>query len=147
MPAPLAVPRRPLSSPRRAVLACLAIVALVATLPACRTRYGLEEREAPVYVWIDVPAARTADQRVELVVTVAGRQAANGTYLFTAARPRQEMPPLYLRAGNHPVVVTRGGVVVASETVAVGHVTWIVVTIDGAGAKVARSKGEPGTMR
>jgi hypothetical protein len=141
-------PRRRAPRALAAALAALGLaLAGLAALPGCRHAYGIEERESPVHVWIDVPAARTADQTVELTVTVGGLAAARGTYLFPAGRPRQEMPPLYLRAGSHPVVVTRGGRVVASDTVPVGHVTWIVVTVDGAGASVARSRAEPGTAR
>jgi hypothetical protein len=145
MPAPHLVPRRPLSSVRGTVVALLALALPV--LAACNVRYGVEEREVPVYVWIDVPAALTTDQRVDLTLTVGGRQVANGTYLFPAGRPRQEMPTVYLRTGNHPVVVTRGGTVVASETVPMGHVNWLVVTIDGAGARIARTGGEPAPYR
>jgi hypothetical protein len=141
------VPRRPLSSARRTAVACLASLVALAALAGCRVRYGVEDREALVYVWIDVPAARAADQRVDLTVTVGGRPAAHGTYLFTPARPRQEMPAVYLPAGSHPVVVTLGGAVVASETVPIGHMTWLLVTVDGGGAKIARSRAEPGTYR
>jgi hypothetical protein len=127
--------------------AALAALALVLALAACRTRWGVEEREAAVHVWLEVPAAAQATQNVEVQVTVGGRQAANGTYAFPAGRTRQEMPAVYLRTGPQPVVVTRGGQVVANESVPVGHVTWLVVTLEGAGAKISRSKFEPGTLR
>lgn len=135
-------PPRPL-----ALLALLSALAITLPLAACRHRYGVENREAAVHVWLEAPAALAADAVADVTVTVGGKTAANGTYRFAAGFPLQQVSTVYVPSGAREVVVSRGGTRLAAATLRVSHVAFVRVRIEGGGARVIQDQREPGSAR
>jgi hypothetical protein len=138
-------PREAASGRRPVRAALVAPLLLFAALAACRHDYGVERREAQVHVWLDVPAARSSAQAVDLAVAVGGRTVADGRFDFPGGQTLIELPTAYVAAGNTTVVVTRGGRTVASTAVRVDHVAFVRVRVDGGAVSVTQERREPGS--
>jgi hypothetical protein len=131
---------------RRGARALLALLGLATAAAACRTSFDVEGRDTPVHVWVEAPAAASAPQVVDLTVRVGEVVAVDGPVRFPQGTTRVAVPPLYLRAGPRPVVVSAaGGRTLATATADVEHATWIVVRVQGPAVAIHVSHREPGT--
>ena len=116
-------------------------------LPSCGHTYSLPDRDTPVEVWVEAPAAAAAPFEASLLVYVGDRKAVDGPVRFPAGVVRQRVSTLYMRGGKQDVSVVLGGRAVATATVTVEHRAWVVVTLTGAGASISASDREPGTAK
>jgi len=137
---------------RLSVAAAVAIaatiaVALVVPLAGCGTTYTLPDRETPVEVWVEAPAAATAPVETNLLVYVGDRKAVDGPVRLAAGEVRRRVATLTMRGGKQDVSVVIGGRAVATENLKLEHRAWIVITLAGDGAKIASVDREPGTAR
>ncbi|MFO0932821.1 MAG: hypothetical protein U1E39_08925 [Planctomycetota bacterium] len=116
-------------------------------LAGCKTSWELESRDTPVHVIVVAPAAAQAPQRVPLLVYVGDRKAVDGTLSFPQGTTRLETPTVHVRSGEPTVSVVLGGRTVATGTVTVKRITWIVITIAGDSATIASSDQDPTAAR
>jgi hypothetical protein len=123
--------------------ACAGALALAAM--ACSHAYVVEDRETPVHVWLEAPAAVQGDVATHVTIHVGDRQVLDGPVRFPAGQTRIELPTVYLKAGERNVSVAIGGRAAARETAKVRHATWILVSIRGAAADVSVHDREPGS--
>ena len=132
-----------LRAPRVPLLA-VAVACLAATLASCSGHYVVEDRDTPVHVWLEAPAAMQADVATHLLIYVGDRKVMDGPIRFPAGQPRIELPTAYMPGGDKTVsVVVGGGRVAAQGTVKIRHATWILVTVRGASAEIGFSPKEP----
>lgn len=114
---------------------------------ACGHTYTLPDRDTPVEVWVEAPAAASTPVTVNLLVYVGDRKAIDGPVQFAAGQVRQRVATLYMRGGKQDVSVVIGGRAVATDSVDIQHRAWIVVTVAGNEAKVSATDREPGTAK
>ena len=114
---------------------------------ACGHTYTLPDRDTPVEVWVEAPAAASAPFTTNLLVYVGDRKAIDGPVRFAAGQVRQRVSTLYMRAGKQDVSVVVGGRAVATGSVDIQHRAWIVVTVSGNEARVSATDREPGTQK
>lgn len=93
------------------------------------------------------PAAAQAPQRFPLLVYVGDRKAVDGTVSFPQGTTRLEAPTAHVRSGEPTVSVVLGGRTVATGTVTVKRVTWVVITLAGDTATIASSDQDPTAAR
>lgn len=143
-------PRPVRIAPRVVGLRVVALaVALVASLAnaACNTTYDVEDRETPVTVVLEAPAAARGEVSVPLLVYVGDQKAVDRVVRFAAGTTTIALPMVYLRAGTPTVSVVIGGRAVASSPVRVSQPTWVVVRIDGQTATIGTSNQDPRGVR
>jgi hypothetical protein len=116
--------------------ACVAAAsAVLVAVPAChKPAYVVEGRWSPVHVVVEAPAAAAATQQVTLRVTIGDQVAVDGPVVFPAGRTRVDLPTVHVPAGVQDVDVAIAGRPAAHSTAAVGHATWVRVTLTGGGA-------------
>lgn len=138
-------------SRRRGLLAAVLGVGLGSLVAigvaACGHTYTLPDRDTPVEVWVEAPAAASAPVTTNLLVYVGDRKAIDGPVRFSAGQVRQRVATLYMRGGKQDVSVVVGGRAVATDSVDIQHRAWIVVTLNGNEAKVSAADREPGTAK
>lgn len=132
---------------RRLAVAAALATALLVPLGGCGSTYTLPDRETPVEVWVEAPAAATAPFETHLLVYVGDRKAVDGAVRLAAGEVRRRVATLTMRGGKQDVSVVMGGRAVATENVKIEHRGWIVITIAGDGAKIASVDREPGSAR
>ncbi len=113
----------------------------------CGHTYTLSDRDTPVEVWVEAPAAATAPFETHLLVYVGDRKAIDGPVRFAAGQVRQRVATLYMRGGKQDVSVVMGGRAVATANVEIQFRAWIVVTVTGGEARVSAADREPGTLK
>jgi hypothetical protein len=119
----------------------------LAALAGCSTSFEVEGRETPVHVWLETPGPATAPRTVDVAVTVGEATIVDGPVRFPAGTTRVAVPPVYLRAGERPVVVrSPDGRILARGGAEVAHATWILVTVQGPAASIRVFEREPGTL-
>ena len=114
---------------------------------ACGHTYTLAERDTPVEVWVEAPAAASAPFETHLLVYVGDRKAIDGPVRFASGQVRQRVSTLYMRGGKQDVSVVMGGRAVATASVAIQFRAWIVITVNGNEARVSAADREPGTLK
>ena len=130
-----------------AAIAAGLAVALVVPLAGCGSTYTLPDRDTPVEVWVEAPAAKTAPFETNLLVYVGDRKAVDGVVRLAAGEVRRRVATLTMRGGKQDVSVVIGGRAVATESVKLAHRGWIVITLTGNDAKIASVDREPGSAR
>lgn len=129
------------------LLALLAATLAALALAGCKTHWNLEDRETPVTVVLEAPAAARGDVSLPVLVYVGDHKAVDRVVRFPAGTTRIATPTSYVRAGEQRVSVVLDGRAVASETVKVRLPTWVVVRIEGTAASISASDSDPSSAR
>jgi hypothetical protein len=132
--------RRPIAR-----LAALALVALA--LAACERAYRLEDRETPVHVWLEAPAAAQGEVTTHVLLHVGDLKVLDGPVRFPAGQPRVELAPVYMPAGSRAVSVVVDGRTAGRDTAKLKHATWILVSMRGNGVAISVHDREPGSPK
>ena len=130
----------------------LAALAVLATLPlsslgACGTTYSLPDRDTPVEVYVEAPAARTSPVDAALLVYVGDKKVVDGPIRLGAGETLRKIGSVYVRGGEQTVSVVLGGRAVATENVKIAHRAWIVIALSGGEAKISSVDREPGSAK
>ena len=129
------------------LLRLLVALAPALLLAACKTHWNLEDRETPVVVVLEAPAAARGEVSIPVLVYVGDQKAVDRLVRFPAGTTRVATPTLYVRAGETRVSVVLDGRAVASDTVKVRLPTWILVRLDGGAASISASDADPSSAR
>jgi hypothetical protein len=121
----------------------VACCALLASSAGCKTTYDLEDRETPVQIVLEAPAAARGDVSVPVLVYVGDRKAVDRVVHFPAGKTTIETPMIYLRAGTPTVSVVLQGREVATQKVKVRQPTWILVRIENQTAQILVGGQDP----
>lgn len=131
---------------RRHLLLAVPLLALAAAaLAGCKTRWDVEDREAPVEVWLEAPAAAQQDVSIPAAVYVGDHRSIDRVVRFPRGQTRVAAAPVYVKAGNHPISVRVGGREVARGAASVRHHAWVLVRFVGESATIQVLDREPGT--